>query len=206
MDDSAHKLEAAAVAPQSIPAERIVRARERASRRLDQVIEADIAPAAAAHDEQGRYPTKAVAALKRSGVLKTAVPAAHGGPAFSSRFSLEVQLRLSIADSAVAQIFKIHDELTREVFVYSPAEFRPAVAKNLLDENAILGLAVAESGRKVDDPWKTIAMPQADGGFLIDGQKIYTTGAAEADYIVVWAFNCKPRVLPQIHCLASKAI
>ncbi len=167
---------------------------------LDQVIEADIAPAAAAHDEQGRYPTKAVAALKRSGVLKTAVPAAHGGPAFSSRFSLEVQLRLSIADSAVAQIFKIHDELTREVFVYSPAEFRPAVAKNLLDENAILGLAVAESGRKVDDPWKTIAMPQADGGFLIDGQKIYTTGAAEADYIVVWAFN------PQAEGIASNPL
>ena len=98
---------------------------------LDQVIEADIAPAAAAHDGQGRYPTKAVAALKRSGVLKTAVPAAYGGPAFSSRFSLEVQVRLSIADFAVAQIFKIYDELTREVFVYSPAEFRPALAKKL---------------------------------------------------------------------------
>ena len=98
---------------------------------LDQVIEADIAPAASAHDEQGRYPTKAVAALKRSGVLNTAVPAAYGGPAFSSRFSLEVQVRLSIADSAVAQIFKIHDELTREVFVYSPAEFRPALARKL---------------------------------------------------------------------------
>ena len=96
---------------------------------LDQVIEADIAPAAAAHDEQGRYPTKAVAALKRSGVLRTAVPTAYGGAAFSSRFSLEVQVRLSIADSAVAQIFKIHDELTREVFVYSPAEFRPAVGE-----------------------------------------------------------------------------
>jgi alkylation response protein AidB-like acyl-CoA dehydrogenase len=156
---------------------------------LDQVIESDIAPAAAAHDEQGRYPTKAVAALKRSGVLKTAIPTVYGGPAFSSRFSLEVQVRLSIADSAVAQIFKIHDELTREVFVYSPAEFRAALARKLLDENAILGLAVAESGRKVDDPWKTVVMPQADGGFLIDGQKIYTTGAAEADYIVAWAFN-----------------
>ena len=124
---------------------------------LDQIIESDIAPQAAAHDEKGRYPTSAIAALKRSGVLKTAVPAAYGGPAFSSRFSLEAQVRLSIADSAVAQIFKIHDELTREVFVYSPPDFRPALARKLLDEDAILGLAVAESGRKVDDPWKTVA-------------------------------------------------
>ena len=58
-----------------------------------------------------------------------------------------------------------------------------------LEENATLGLAVAELGRKVDDPWQTVALPQTDGSFLIDGQKIYTTGAAEADYIVVWAFN-----------------
>ena len=157
--------------------------------KLDQAIEADIAPQAAEHDRKGRYPTSAIAALKRCGVLKTAVPTAYGGPAFSSRFALEVQVRLGIADSAVAQIFKIHDELAREVFVYSPLEFRPLLAKKILDENAILGLAVAESGRKVDDPWTTLALPQADGGYLIEGQKIYTTGAAEADYIVVWAFN-----------------
>ena len=156
---------------------------------LDRFIDSDIAPSAAAHDEKGRYPTSSIAALKESGVLKTAVPAAYGGPEFSSRFSLEAQVRLGIADSAVAQIFKIHDELTREIFVYSPPQVRPALAKKLLEGNAILGLAVAESGRKVDDPWTTIALPQPDGGFLINGQKIYTTGAAEADYIVLWAFN-----------------
>jgi len=167
---------------------------------LDPIIESEIAPQAAAHDQKGRYPTSAIAALKRSGLLRTAVPAAYGGPAFSSRFSLEAQLRLSIADSAVAQIFKIHDELAREVFVYSPPEFRPALARKLLEEDAILGLAVAESGRKVDDPWKTVATPQIDGGFLIDGEKIYTTGAAGADYIVVWAFN------PQVEGVAANPL
>jgi alkylation response protein AidB-like acyl-CoA dehydrogenase len=156
---------------------------------LDQIIEAEIAPQAVAHDQKGRYPTSAVAALKRSGVLKTAVPAACGGPGFSTRFSLETQVRLSIADSAVAQIFKIHDELVHEVFVYSAADLRPSLATKLLEENAIFGLAVAESGRKVDDPLTTLAIPQPGGGFLINGQKIYTTGAAEADYIVTWAFN-----------------
>jgi alkylation response protein AidB-like acyl-CoA dehydrogenase len=156
---------------------------------LDQIIEAEIAPQAAAHDHKGRYPTSAIAALKRSGVLKTAVPAAYGGPGFSTRFSLEAQVRLSIADSAVAQIFKIHDELVHEVFIYSPANFRLPLAHKLLEENAILGLAVAESGRKVDDPLTTLAILQPDGGFLVNGQKIYTTGAAEADYIVTWTFN-----------------
>ena len=106
---------------------------------LDRFIEADIAPAAAAHDQRGRYPTSAVAALKKSGVLKTSVPAAYGGPGLSSRFSLEVQVRLGIADSAVAQMLRNHDELTREIFVYSPPRARPALAKKLLAEDAILG-------------------------------------------------------------------
>lgn len=172
---------------------------------LDRFIESDIAPAAAAHDEKGRYPTSSVAALKRSGVLKTSVPAAYGGPGFSSRFSLEAQVRLGIANSAVAQIFKIHDELTREVFFYSPPRVRPALAKKVLEENAIFGLAVAEAGRKVDDPLTTLALPQPDGGFLIDGQKIYTTGAAEADYIVLWAFNPQAEGVANNHLLGVQA-
>jgi alkylation response protein AidB-like acyl-CoA dehydrogenase len=167
---------------------------------LDRIIEEEIAPQAATHDQNGRYPTGAIAALKRSGLLKTSVPEAYGGAGFSSRFSLEAQLRLAVADSAVAQIFKIHDELVREVFIYSPSSFRTALAKKILEENAILGLAVAESGRKVDDPWSTTAMPQPSGGFLINGKKIYTTGAAEADYIVTWAFN------PQADGVADNAL
>jgi alkylation response protein AidB-like acyl-CoA dehydrogenase len=156
---------------------------------LERVIDSDIAPAAAAHDAGGRYPTNAIAALKRSGVLKTGVPTALGGPGFSSRFSLEAQLRLAMADSAVAQIFKIHDELVREVFTYAPDALRPALARAILAEDAIIGLAVAEAGRKVDAPWSTLALPRDGGGFALDGRKIYTTGAAEADYILVWASN-----------------
>ena len=156
---------------------------------LERVIDSDIAPAAAEHDAGGRYPTSAIAALKRSGVLSTGVPAELGGPGFSTRFSLEAQLRLAIADSAVAQLFKIHDELVREVFTYAPAALRPVLARALLADSAILGLAVAEAGRKVDDPWTPLARPRPGGGFVIDGRKIYTTGAAEADLILVWAFN-----------------
>jgi alkylation response protein AidB-like acyl-CoA dehydrogenase len=70
-----------------------------------------------------------------------------------------------------------------------PEALRPKLAKAIIEENAIIGLAVAEAGRKVDDPLKTTATPEPDGGFVIDGRKIYTTGAAEADLIAVWAFN-----------------
>jgi alkylation response protein AidB-like acyl-CoA dehydrogenase len=162
---------------------------EKALVRLQDAIDNDIAPAAAEHDRLGRYPTAAVAALKRSGILATAVPHTLGGIGVSQRFPLEVQVRLAAVDSAVAQIFKIHDELSREILVYCPAALKSVLVAKLLTGEVILGLAVAEATRKVDDPLATTCMPQPDGGFVIDGKKIYTTGAAEADYIAVWSFN-----------------
>ncbi len=157
--------------------------------RLQRALDDEIAPLAAEHDAAGRYPTRAVTALRRSGVLHGALPAEFGGLGASHEFSLEAQVRIAAADPAVAQIFKVHDELVREIFVYCPDALRPVLAARVRDDDAILGLAVAESGRKVDDPWHTVAIPQPDGSFVIDGAKIYATGAAEADLIAVWAFN-----------------
>ena len=47
---------------------------------------------------------------------------------------------------------------------------------------------MAEGGKRVDAPWTTVVLPTADG-FVLSGEKIYTTGAAEADEVAVWAFN-----------------
>ena len=157
--------------------------------RLQEVLDREVAPAAAENDARGRYPTAAIAAVKLSGVLRTCVSRSFGGPGLSNRFSLEAQLRMAIADSSVAQIFKVHDEIVREMFVYCPESLRPRLAQIVLEEGAIIGLAVAESGKKADDPWKTVCRRQPDGGYVIDGQKIYTTAAAEADYIAVWAVD-----------------
>jgi alkylation response protein AidB-like acyl-CoA dehydrogenase len=85
---------------------------------LQRILDTEIAPLAAEHDAIGRYPARAISALKRSGVLKASIPKDLGGLGFSHRFSLESQVRIGVADSAVAQIFKIHDELVREVLVY----------------------------------------------------------------------------------------
>jgi len=156
---------------------------------LQQVIDVCIAPLAAEHDHAGRYPTASVAALKACGILKTAVPTRFGGFGAGHALSLEAQVRLAMADSSVAQVFKIHDELVREIFSYCPDELGPVLASAVLDDDAILGLAAAEDGPTVDAPMATTADRQDDGSYVINGSKVYTTGAAEADYIAVWAFD-----------------
>ena len=100
-------------------------AERQALSRLQAVIDRDLAPAAAANDRGGRYPTASIAALKRSGILRAGLPPDTGGAGFPLRFSVEAQLRIAIADAGVAQLFKVHDELTRELFVYAPEALKP---------------------------------------------------------------------------------
>ncbi len=148
-----------------------------------------IAELAPGNDAAGRYPTASVALLKATGILALGVPAEHGGVGSGHRATLEVQVRLGMADSALAQVFKIHDELVREIFVYCPPSLRAPLAARIVEQRHVIGLAVAEAGKKVDDPWTSTVLPSPSGGWLLNGTKIYTTGAAEADEIAVWAFN-----------------
>jgi alkylation response protein AidB-like acyl-CoA dehydrogenase len=156
---------------------------------VQKVIDEHIGPLAREHDAAGRYPSAALRALKTTDLLKMSVPARYGGRGAGHLVSLEAQVRLGMADSSVAQIFKIHDELVREIFAYCPDELGPRLAREVLEHDAVLGLAAAEDGPSVDAPLRTTAERQADGSYVINGSKVYTTGAAEADYIAVWAFD-----------------
>ena len=156
---------------------------------VEVVIERDIKALADTNDKTGRYPTKSMEALRSTPAFKIAVPKELGDYGVSHSCSLELQCRLAIVDGSVAQLFKVHDELVREIFQYCPSNQSKSLASAILNDNAVLGLAVAEPGRTATDPLKTTVAQQENGDYLINGFKIYTTAAAEADLIATWAFN-----------------
>ncbi|TGD74637.1 acyl-CoA dehydrogenase [Mangrovimicrobium sediminis] len=157
--------------------------------RLQQVIDAQLRELAPENDKRGRYPTASMAALKEAGLLTAVVPKELGGMGISHAASLEMQMRLATVDPAVGQLYKVHDELMREILAYCPDFQRERLADLVVNHKQIVGLAVAEPARTAVDPLKTTATPTDDGGFVVDGFKIYTTGAAEADVVATWAFN-----------------
>lgn len=156
---------------------------------IEPVFDTEIKSRAIENDAVGRYPTASMQALRKTPLFKLAVPLIYGGIGVSHACSLELQCRLAMRDCSVAQLFKVHDELVREIFQYCPEFQAEKLAKAILEEGAVLGLAVAEKGRSAVDPLKTTAIEQSNGDYLINGDKIYTTAAAEADYIATWAFN-----------------
>lgn len=171
-----------------VPAQTWNNAEAEVLQQLDSLIEQQLRPLAFSNDKSGRYPTASMTALKQTALLRAALPVGLGGLGVGHRCSLEIQMRLACVDSAVAQLYKVHEELLREVLHYCPAFQRERIGKLVL-QHQILGLAVAEPNRSAVDPLKTTATPTASGGFVVDGFKIYTTGAAEADHIATWAWN-----------------
>ncbi|MEM1112496.1 MAG: acyl-CoA dehydrogenase family protein [Pseudomonadota bacterium] len=156
---------------------------------LDAIAEESLSPLVEENDRAGRYPTASISALKQPELLGAMIPTELGGGGVSHRCSLEMQMRLARVDASVAQIWKVHDELAREILAYCPDFQRERLATQIIEGRSILGLAVAEAGRTAVDPLKTKAQPQESGGYIVDGTKIYTTAAAEADLIATWGYN-----------------
>ncbi|CUW47685.1 acyl-CoA dehydrogenase family protein [Novacetimonas hansenii] len=157
--------------------------------RVQGILDADIAPHAADHDRNGRYPVHAVSLLKQAGLLMLPVPRAYGGMGATQALSLEVMVRIAAADPAVAQIYKVHDDLVREIFSYATPAFCHHLAQHIMSEHAIIGMAVAENGRTADSFLQTLAIGQSDGQWVLRGRKIYATGAAGADLIAISSFD-----------------
>jgi len=157
----------------------------RVQRALDETVE----PLAGEHDAAGRYPRRSIDALKPTGILAASFPRELGGGGASHRLTLEAQVRMAAADSSVAQIFRVHEDSVRELHVFADDAQRELLTSLIVEQDAILGLAAPENSKRVDSPMTTLAIAQPDGSYVIDGEKIYTTGSAGSDVIIVAAFD-----------------
>jgi alkylation response protein AidB-like acyl-CoA dehydrogenase len=157
--------------------------------RLQRVLDEEVEPLAAEHDAAGRYPSRAIDALRPTGITNASLPRDLGGIEASHRLTLEAQVRMAVADSAVAQIFRVHEDSVRELHVTAGEPLRTRLGELLSGERAVIGLAAAENGARVDSPFTTLAHRRDDGSWVINGRKIYSTGAAGSDLIAVAAWD-----------------
>ncbi|KXV43707.1 hypothetical protein AD943_08630 [Gluconobacter roseus] len=171
-----------------VPACSIPAGLEEFFRTLRGVIQHEIAPRAVENDRIGRYPQASILALKVCGLMRAPLPVSLGGFGFSQALSQEVFLELGMADPSVAQIYKVHDDAVRELLSVAPAAFCQRLAQRICSDGAIIGMAIAEDGRRAVDFGHVVSRPEG-GGHLIDGRKIYATGAVGADLLLVSSYD-----------------
>ena len=146
-----------------------------------------IAPLAASMDEKGSLEPALLPKLFDLGLMGIEIPEAYGGPGGSFFLSCLAIEELSRVDAAVAVVVDVHNTLvTNAVLRWGTAEqharFLPALAKHAI---ASYSLSEADAGSDAFS-LQTRATRQGDQ-FLLNGRKLWTSNAREADLFIIFA-------------------
>ncbi|WP_214105019.1 acyl-CoA dehydrogenase family protein [Acrocarpospora catenulata] len=142
---------------------------------------ARIAAGASDRERHRVNPHEQIGWLKEAGVGSLRLTGAYGGPGVTLRRLLDVVIRIARADANIAHALRSH-YLVTESRLHLPADpWLRAAARGEL-----FGIAVAEAATaRIDSRDYTTTLRRHGDGWLLDGEKIYSTGSLFADWIQV---------------------
>lgn len=146
-----------------------------------------LAPHAVENDKEGRFPTEAIDALGKSGLLGLTVPADVGGSGLGPRTFAAVTATIAEADASVAMVYVMHIMGAAAISAARPAA-ADAVKKTLNDIGAgqhLSTLAFSEAGSR-SHFWAPISRARRNGdGVHISAKKSWVTSAGHAQSYIV---------------------
>jgi SfnB family sulfur acquisition oxidoreductase len=146
---------------------------------------------AARRDQQRKLPWSEIEQFTRSGLGSIAVPREYGGPQVSAITVAEVFAIISAADPALGQIPQNQFGVLQLILATGTERQKKILLQSLL-EGWRIGNAGPERGTR--NTLELKARITADGdGFVINGQKFYSTGALFAHWVAVKALNDEGR-------------
>jgi len=147
----------------------------------------EIAPFRAAMDEAQQMRPELVRQLFELGVMGIEVPEAYGGAGSSFFNAILVIEELSKVDPSVAVLVDVQNTLVDNCLVNwaSDAQKRRYLPRLCQDQVGAYALSEAGSGSDAF-ALATRALP-VDGGYRLNGSKLFITNAQEADIFVVFA-------------------
>jgi len=140
---------------------------------------------AARRDEKRIFPVSEIEAFSRSGLWAITVPRTYGGAEVSASTLAEVVALISEADASIGQIPQNHYFMVEVVRWNGTEEQKQFFFERVLNGDRF-GNALSERNTKTVADYNTRIAP-AGNGFILNGQKFYSTGALFAHWIVVVA-------------------
>jgi SfnB family sulfur acquisition oxidoreductase len=139
----------------------------------------------AKRDRERQLPYQEIDAFSRSGLWGITVPRAYGGAEVSASTLAEVVSLISEADSSLGQIPQNHYFMA-EVVRWNGSDDQKRFFFEEVLRGARFGNALSERRSKTVAEYQT-RIRTAEGGYIVRGEKFYSTGALFADWIVVVA-------------------
>ncbi|HEX9959589.1 MAG TPA: acyl-CoA dehydrogenase family protein [Pyrinomonadaceae bacterium] len=148
--------------------------------KLDDLVEREIIPHAAAVDEKGEYPRRSLEALSQGGFLGLISDTEVGGLGASHRAAAIVVEKLASACASTAMIVCMHYAGTAVIEKYGARKIRRDIAEG----KHLTTLAFSESSSR-SQFWSPTGTAQSrDDEILLDANKSWVTSAGQADSYV----------------------
>jgi SfnB family sulfur acquisition oxidoreductase len=142
-----------------------------------------IRPGSAARDKDRRLPFEEIDWFSQSGLWGITVPKEYGGAGVSTTVFTEVVAIISEADASLGQIPQNHYANVEEIRLIGTEAQKAFFFDRILKGDRLGNAAVERSGKTILEN-KTKLVPDGDG-YLLTGEKFYSTGALFADWVPV---------------------
>ena len=148
----------------------------------------EVRPRAAEIDDTDRFPVDLVERAGRQGLMGVAIPAAAGGAGRDYVSYAAAIEAVAGASATLAAILSVNNSLVAEVVArFGSAAQRDAWLRPLAGGGAIGAFALSEPDAGTDAAnQQTLAVPD-DGGYRLDGRKVWVANGAAADVFIVFA-------------------
>lgn len=147
----------------------------------------ELAAGAAERDHDRSLPIAEIERYSQSGLWGITVPREYGGAGVSHFTLAEVTAIISAADGSIGQIPQNHFYMVEGLRLAGSDAQKRSYFGRVLDGDR-LGNAFTEIGTRTPVDFKTRIVCHGDG-YLLDGQKFYSTGAVFAHLVVVVALD-----------------
>jgi sulfur acquisition oxidoreductase, SfnB family len=163
----------------------VIRSDEEA-REVARKLAASFAEQAGVRDRDRRLPAEEVARLSASGLLGITVPARYGGAEVSVATLAEVFRLLAAADASLAQIPHSHFVFLEALRLQGTERQRARFFAEALAGARFANAQAERGGRTAADDATTLRR-RPGGGYVLDGEKFYSTGSLFAHWLAVRA-------------------
>lgn len=153
---------------------------------LEAYLPGDIRTWADAVEQEGAYPFEALRAVHELGLLHAGVSRHNGGLGGGVRdenpgLYLQVIRTLGAEDSAAAHCFQVHNHALMKLDQFGTPWQIENILRPLVQKQSFCGAVGAEPARRSkNQPFSTVAR-KVDGGWVIDGLKIFVTNGGVGD-------------------------
>jgi alkylation response protein AidB-like acyl-CoA dehydrogenase len=153
--------------------------------------ERELAPRAAARDRSEEFPEKEMRALGALGLLGVTVPAAYGGSDAGAVALALAVAEVAAADASVAVTMSVTNMVAELIARFGTEPARQAFLPRLCSGDAVAGAFALSEAQAGSDPaaMTTVVERTAAGGYLLRGNKLWTTSGDRAGVLIVAARN-----------------